>query len=142
MYSQQIDKRHMPLAWPIIERWVEAAVRKAQSDQSPEEIRWMLSQGQMRLFLACEDSKVQGCWILEFTHTHRGDMCNIYLCAGRDFKRWHHLMADIKAYARSMGCSLLQAAGRPGWQRALAPDGFKKLRVILETRLDDAQQQR
>jgi hypothetical protein len=134
-----VHPRQIENAWPIVEGWIFQAVLKAHSDQSVQEIKWCLANGQMQLFIVHNEHRVPfGCWILEFTDTARGKLCNIYLCAGRDFKKWRHLMADIKAHARDKGCTLLQAAGRPGWQRALARDGFKRLRVILETRLDDA----
>lgn|SRR5262245_23974926 len=137
MQARHINPALVEAAWPLIEAWVETAVRKAQSDQSPDQIKYDLMSGNMHLFVAWDGKEARGCWILEFASTHRGKLCNIYLCAGRDFKSWRHLMANIKAFARSKGCTLLQAAGRPGWERALARDNFKRLRVILETRLDD-----
>lgn len=132
----RIDPEQIEKAWPLIEAWVAEAVEKAQSDQSPQEIKWHLQRGEMQLFLVWDGKDCPACCILEFTRTARGNMCNIYLCAGRGYREWRHLMEDVKAIARDKRCTLLQAAGRPGWERALAPDGFKKLRVILETRLE------
>ena len=128
-------------AWRLVEPWVEKAVEKAQSDESVAAIRWDVLSGTMELILVWDDEarKAVGCCILEFTDTQRGKLCNIYLCAGQQFRRWRHLMADIKAHARANGCTLLQAGGRPGWERLLAPDGFRRLRVILEARLDNAE---
>jgi len=94
----------------------------------------------MRLFLAWDDKakKALGCYILEFAEGERGKCCHIFLASGVNFKTWRHLIEDIKTYARAQGCARLEAGGRFGWERLLARDGWTKLKVILEMRLDDA----
>lgn len=129
----------VPTVWPLVEAWIVKALDKGHADETPARVRWQLMHNAMELFLAWDGTQAHGCWIIEFAETARGRCCHLYLVSGRDFKTWRHLLADIKAYALANGCNRIEAGGRPGWARLVARDGFKRLRVILELRLDNAE---
>ncbi len=44
--------------------------------------------------------------------------------AGGDMRQLFGLLPGVEAWAKAMGCSVVEVLGRKGWQRALAPFGF------------------
>lgn len=53
--------------------------------------------------------------------------------AGEDRDSWVHLLGDLEAWAKSIGCKRMEVVARPGWERVLKD--MKKTHVILEKRL-------
>jgi hypothetical protein len=47
-------------------------------------------------------------------------------------RRW------LEGWAASQGCQSVTVAGRPGWERVLAADGYQKAAVLLEKNLEAA----
>lgn len=56
--------------------------------------------------------------------------------AGSDFDEWKHLLHVFVAFAQRKGCSSIDAFGRPGWEKKIAPLGFKKRQVIYRLPLE------
>src|SRR5262245_56183764 len=123
-------------AWPLIERWVAEALTEGKADISPEAVRAHLERGSMQLWLAWDGKRAQGCCITEFAESVRGKCCNLVVVAGLDFKTWRPLTGAIKDWARGEGCVRLVAGGREGWARYVKSDGWRKVRTIIEMRLD------
>ena len=126
-----------PKAWPLIEDWVRAALKRAKADCSAEDVREQLADKRMQLWLAWDGTQAKGCCITELVHTARGMNCNLVVVAGVDFKAWRPLTEAIKEWARWKGCARLEASGRAGWERLVADDGWRKVRTTIEMDLSD-----
>ena len=125
-----------PKTWPLIERWVMDALAEGKADIAPQTVRAHLERGSMQLWLAWDGKKAQGCCITEFANSVRGKCCNLVVVAGLNFRKWRRLIETIKTWARENGCVRLEAGGREGWQRSVKSDGWRKVRTIIEMRLD------
>ena len=62
-------------------------------------------------------------------------VCHIWHLGGREPSRWLHLIEDLKARAKERGFHTITLEGRRGWQRLLAPYGFRPVADLLECRL-------
>lgn len=51
---------------------------------------------------------------------------------GEDADAWLALQAEVEEWARAQGCYVMQVVGRPGWEKMLKKNGFKKLTVMLD----------
>lgn len=124
-------------AWPFIEAWVAAALKRGNADQSPEDIRQQLDRGGMQLWLIWGDGRPHGVCITELVESTRGRICNLVVLAGERFGTWAHLEADIARWASEhWGCVRLSLIGRKGWARRLAGAGWVETAVTLERRID------
>lgn len=125
-----------PKVWPLIENWVAEALAEGNADIAPSAVKAHLGRGSMQLWLAWEDKRAHGCCITEFAESVRGKSVNLVVVAGLNFKKWRPLTKTIKDWAREQGCIRLEAGGREGWTRYVAKDGWRKVRTIIEMRLD------
>ena len=139
MQARAVPVAVVPKAWPLVVGWVTEALVKGKADETPQEILERLLTGKQQLWLAWDEElgRARGICITELFDSARGKACNLALVAGRDFKGWQHLTEAVKAFARSMGCVRLEAAGRKGWERRAKADGWRHLRSTVEMRLDD-----
>jgi hypothetical protein len=136
MRAVQLRSELIAQTWPLIERWVAAAVAKAKGNQSPAEIRAALEKGAMQLWLAWTGRNAKGCCVTELYETARGRTCGLVIVAGQDFSEWLPLTWHIREWARAQGCRRLEASGRPGWERRVRGDGWKPIRTTIEMPID------
>lgn len=77
-------------------------------------------QGERAQLWAVEDG--QGTHALVVTRIGRYELCDvleIQLCAGSGMHHWLHLLRDLEAHGRALGCRLVEVRGRRGWERML-----------------------
>jgi len=60
-------------------------------------------------------------------------VCAVHFCKGEGSKQWKHLLKDIEAEAKSIGCVRSAITARKGWARRL-PD-YRLTHVVLEKAL-------
>ena len=135
MIAKPVRSTLTPKAWPLVEKWVVAALKRGKANQTAQEIRERLASRAMQLWLAWDGQKAHGCCITELENGARGKTCTLVVVDGIQFKRWQPLTETIKAWARENGCTRLEASGRPGWERMAAKDGWAKIRTTVEVRL-------
>ena len=58
----------------------------------------------------------------------------VAMTAGRDHRRWIHLLAELERYAAARGCDFVEISGRSGWARRL-PEYRAKPGVVLTKEL-------
>lgn len=61
----------------------------------------------------------------------RKKLIHCFLAAG-DLVEIHAIRTWAEEWARREGCGAVTISGRPGWERVLAADGYKKRSVTLE----------
>jgi len=136
MKALQVAPHLTPRAWPLIEKWVAEALAEGMADIGPAVVKQRLITGDMQLWLAWDGRKAHGCCITETFESVRGKGCNLVVVAGLNFKKWRPLTKAIKDWARGNGCVRLEAGGREGWTRYVKSDGWRKVRTVIEMRLD------
>ena len=122
--------------WQIAEflpfaRQIIADATRRSGDWTEAEIIDGLTEGRMLLWLAIDDrtmarddgprrpSTVLGAAVTQLHMTNAGQLCNIVLGGGKDFRRWVGLRDAIETYARVEGCTRVRMEGRKGWARVL-----------------------
>jgi len=135
MIARPVRSTLTPKAWPLVEKWVLAALKRGKANQTVAEIKDALATKSMQLWLAWDGERAKGCCITELYDSAQGKTCNLVVVAGIQFKRWQPLTETIKAWARENDCTRLEASGRPGWERMAAKDGWAKIRTTVEVRL-------
>jgi GNAT superfamily N-acetyltransferase len=139
MQARMVPPRAIASAWPLVVRWVAAALVNGKADIGPEDVRHALERGSMQLWLAWDDEArvALGCWVTEVCESIRGKCCSMVVVAGEDFKAWRQLHEAVVAWARQHGCVRLEGGGRDGWLRLMRAEGWRKLRTVIEMRLDE-----
>ena len=78
-----------------------------------------------------DERDVHGICVTEIQESPKGRVCLIVAAAGSASKEDKRtLLEHIKAWARSIGCTVVRVMGRTGWARVF-PE-FRKVAIILE----------
>lgn len=95
------------------------------------EIRAHLAAGTKQLW-GWKETHILGVAVTEILQTPKGPCCWIYGAAGTESQKGQidAIMANIEAWARSIGCRRIMLQGRHGWRRRLT--GFREAGVVLE----------
>lgn len=99
--------------------WIEAALEYTGGTHLFEDIVSSIAKGQMQLWPA-----PRGCIVTEIVVYPRKKVLNIFL-AGGELDQILDMDHDVKAWAKSNGCTAAQMSGRMGWKKPLAPLDWK-----------------
>ncbi len=97
---------------------------------TPEEVLSGILEGRYQLF-----RYPKGIVITQITGHRR---LLVFLLAGKDFEEWKsETTRDLKAFARLNGISIIESYSRPGLEKVLKTEGWKKEQVVLRMRLNE-----
>ena len=114
--------------WPRVAAFVEKALDR-QSEWRLADILEQLQAQRMQLWVVP--------WRLALVtqlQTYPGArICMIVLCGGDGLAENKHLLDEIEAWARSLGCDEMRIQGRAGWQRVY-PE-YEPMATVMRRRL-------
>jgi hypothetical protein len=106
--------------------WLEAAIEKqAGGTITIDDVAAAIGQGTMHFWPGPKCAAVT-----ELAIFPRKRFLNVTL-AGGDLDGIIDMIPSWKAFAGALGCERVTCVGRPGWERVLAPLGWKKAHVVL-----------
>lgn len=128
-----VPRKRVEQAWPLVEKFVEDAVRHAGGRFTAEDIRKFCLNGQMQLWLVLDDGQATAVVLTEIVNYPQKKSCRIVGLAGHNMHKWLNLRIHIDEWAKRNGCQKMEIIGREGWAR-LFPDWSRK--TFLEKDLD------
>jgi hypothetical protein len=126
-----VDPARVAEIWPfarpfILRAFFRTTASEAEGTGAFEEVERGILGGDQLLWLAWS-GKIEAA---ATTRLIKGGVCIVTACSGAKRERWLPLFAQIEAYARAEGCSVVRISGRKGWQRVLLD--YQPKYVILE----------
>lgn len=125
-----IEAHELDAFWPLAEPLIEKALVYA-PDWTTSSILEDLKQGRKQLYLtrpSCDLALVTSIEIRP-----RAKVLAIWACAGHMPENWEEILEGLEQWGRSLGCTAVEAAGRPGWARRLS--NYKRRTVIVRKEL-------
>lgn len=121
-------------AWPHIVELIERACARSSGRYTAEGFKKRLLDRDQQLWLSWKEG-VEALAITEIrTYSDTGlKACIVVVGTGRNRKHWSSFHEQVGEWARSQGCTLMEAITRPGWARELTE--FRKTHIILEKAL-------
>lgn len=105
--------------WVRCRPWIEAALEYDSGFYRIEDIEQMIA-GENALFWPGKRSAV----VTQFWHFPRNKALNYWLAGGDLHELIDEMRPCIETFARSVGCTDIILAGRPGWRRPLGEHGY------------------
>lgn len=118
---------HVDSVWNLVLPLVESALDYDDSRYSASSIYEEIKNRGMQLWLVM-NGDIEACLVTEIRKYPLKTVCTIFLAAGKNLENWIHVQENLKAWAKTQGCSTIELYGRPGWEKKL---GWKKTQVIL-----------
>lgn len=116
--------------------YVKRALDKAGEGFEADDLLQLCITGQLQLWLIAESNRVVGAATTEIAHYPHQKFCRIITIAGSKFEEWvDDYLAEIQPWAKSQGCSNLQAYVRRGFVPKLLHYGFKPKCVTVTKEL-------
>jgi len=110
--------------------WLDAALAHAGRTHALEDVWAMVDAGEARAWLGARAAMVT---VVEDDPRERRLL--IWLAGGDLAELVGRLRPAAERWARTQGCRRMLIIGRPGWERALAPEGYAPLARIMAKEL-------
>lgn len=117
--------------WARCRHWIEAAMEYMDGLLTMEDVERCIATGHMQ-FWAGEKAAA----VTEIATFPRSKHLLIVL-AGGDMKEIISMFPSMKHFGARNGCTKLVEAGRPGWERVLKAEGWKRECVVLSTAIEE-----
>jgi len=133
-----IPVAHLDAAWPHVEAMLEAATATSRGRETAFDIRRAVRAEDAQLWLWWDDSrrKATAVAVTQIVLHPRKKACRIRIVTGEDMGAWlDQGLAELEAWARSLGCELMEANARPGWGRVMKGRGYQVGHHFIEREL-------
>lgn len=117
--------------WDNIKHLVGDACAHSNGKYESVDILRSLLKGDMQLWGAVSEEKIEAIAIGEIVNYPRIKTYRVLACTGNGMNEWIEHIHAIENWARMQGCGDFEAIARPGWEKILTPQGYKKTHVIL-----------
>ena len=120
-------------AWPHVAPLVALACARSSGKFEAPDVARAVAESRFQLWVGIDDAGALRVMLLTRLLPYpRLTACELIACVGDDRGAWERLLDDIEAWAKANGAALMQPIARPGWERVLAPRGYRKTHVMLE----------
>ncbi len=126
-----VPSHAVDVVWEEIVPLLEPALEVEGSLYSPDDIYFKLAAREMQLWVAYLRKKLVVFGITTIRIFNTKKIATLVYVGGKRRDEWHHLLQHIHSFARVHGCDEVEVCGRPGWERILEPEGYKKVSVVL-----------
>lgn len=116
--------------WPRCAAWLDAALAHAGRTHSLDDVRALIDAGEAQLWAGTGAAMVT---LVEDDPGERRLL--IWLAGGELTELTEALLPQAERWAKARGCRRMLVIGRPGWERALKPQGFAPLARLIAKEL-------
>lgn len=118
--------------WPFVEAWLDRYPALWNRCQTKESLLENLTTGGLQLWLVSRDSEIYLAFLTEVTHYPTHSSLFVVWAVGKELKRYVRIaLSGIESLAASRGISTVYIEGRLGWQKILAPYGYKYVHTTV-----------
>lgn len=87
--------------------------------------------GKVQFWLGLEELNVKAFGVTQVNDFPSSRVCQFVGLTGEDRKEWISWMQEIEKWAKFNGCTDMELVCRPGWERVMKDQNFKKTHVVL-----------
>lgn len=121
-----VPKEAVDAVWLAVEQILRPAVELARGELYMYDVRMRCLLGTMQLWVIAEAAVLRAVAVTEVIDYPQTTAVRITLLAGEGMPEWQEqLLQKIERFGRTVGASRVEAYGRKGFVRALAPLGFE-----------------
>ena len=114
-----LEAEDVDMVWDETYPLIKKALRHAEGELQPEDIKKHLDSGDLRLWVALKDKDVIASMVTEIIQYPRKRIVRVITLAGKDMNLWYDFLPMVEGYAIRNGCSSLEAWTRRGMTRKL-----------------------
>lgn len=132
-----LDATHNKFANKVAEcfKFLEKSVKRSKCEDLfvAEDLVKRVSLGQSHLWIACEQEKIVGCFIIGFGSFPQGKGINAEAISGKfDFSV---ITPVVEKFYKALGFDFFEMTGRRGWEKVMKPMGYEFKTITIRKRL-------
>lgn len=133
MKTTLVPKEHIDLIWDSIENLAKRCAKYTYGRFTAKDMLHGLLTKDQQLWIAFDDEGIHGFWVTEVIEYPQIKTLVLHFMGGKDFYEWlPDGFPKLQKFAREMGCSKMEAYGRPGFEKLWQDYGYKKRLVFYE----------
>ena len=118
--------------WDFIKDLLLYALKYSDNKYTIDDILHHILQRNMQLWVIEDnDHAIHAAIVTQIVQYPNKKVMFILLVAGVKFDDWSHVLHNFILFAKDHQCDAIQGYGRAGWERRLAPLGFKKIHTVF-----------
>lgn len=122
--------------WPKVSRYLKLASDQSYGRYRLIDIREKLENNEHQLWIVFDDQQIVAAITSTFTFYPQCTSLHGQFLGGDNLEDWRDKFCDIfDSWGRDNGCKFIEFTGRPGWSKALAPNGYKEVFRIFQKEL-------
>ena len=122
-------------AWPVAAPELQRALDKAGGENSLTDILALIVNERMQLWAIQSGPLLFAFGVTELKRYGQMSICRIVLWAGHSLEQHKYAVGDIEQFALEQGCSVVEWVGRPGFEKPMKEQGYKKQYVLMRKHL-------
>lgn len=124
---------YLDLVWGRASALLDPAVRRVSGQYTVLDVRAALQAFRMQLWIAVGDGdRIVGAIVTQISDYPSLRALTLLLVGGERIRAWiASAVSALTDWARGAGCARVEAAGRRGWMRVLAPYGETSLQATF-----------
>ena len=113
--------------WPLVEEYLNAALKYGLGEYSIEDIKKSCIQRDMQLWVKI-DKEVQGAFVTKIAKYPQKNLLCVILLGGNEFIDWRdEADALLNAFGKEHNCEYVELFGRKGWRNMLKDIDYKEI---------------
>ena len=113
--------------WPLVEEYLNAALKYGLGEYSIEDIKKSCIQRDMQLWVKI-DKEVQGAFVTKIAKYPQKNLLCVILLGGNEFIDWRdEADALLNAFGKEHNCKYVELFGRKGWRNMLKDIDYKEI---------------
>lgn len=113
--------------WPLLEE----LCAQSHGKFLPNDMLRAVETGEWQLWGWLDDRRLTGALLTRIVIYPQRKILEFVGLAGPDRSEWMKYLGLVERWGRMRGCSGVEAEGRDGWVRVMAPHGYRKDRVVI-----------
>lgn len=118
--------------WPAAMPHIISMADNSSGKFDPMDIVSRIAGDEWQLWVILKDEEIVASVVTAIVDYPRRRICEGLGCAGDGARQWVHLIAEIEAWAKTQGCTLMQPIARLGWSALFKPLGYKSTHLMME----------
>jgi hypothetical protein len=122
--------------WPIIGPVLRAGLHKHRLRTfEAEDVLENARAAKWQVWVVATGGDVEAVVVTNVTVTPQAKVLSVMFVAGEGARRWIHLIEDLKAWGRSIGCTDFTMSARKGWLRLMGVPWSRVERATIQETL-------
>lgn len=132
-----VPPEFLPDTWPLVEPLIVKACSESGGRFTAADVAAKVSTGEFQLWIAQSEDEdeinpVQALGLTRLVAYPRLTACEVMATLGRDMKDWSGHINGISEWAARHGATQMHVIARPGWEKVLKREGYRKTHIFLE----------